>query len=331
MDIELPQDDSELRRVVLRALRNTAIVVIYQDADLKVAWARNVPEQWGGNDIVGRSDEDYLPEAIRERTAELKRKVLASGLQQGFEFHDGPAGESRWFRMWIDLDVDATGTAAGVVTTLKEISEQKHREQTLRTLLREVSHRSKNLLAIILSIATQTGRHSDTVEEFLHRFRGRVQSLASSQDLVTSANWRGVLLSKLIEEQVIRYWGGTKRNLRFAGVDPYLNPNAALHIGLAVHELIVNSARHGALAAPDGEVQISASFEKDGQTMLLVWSEWTAIDSLPEKTRFGIAALEGVVPASLGGTAELSVDGNRLTYRLRVPSLNFAPGDKPEG
>ncbi|TGU42030.1 histidine kinase, partial [bacterium M00.F.Ca.ET.146.01.1.1] len=97
----------------------------------------------------------------------------------------------------IDADRSEAGEVQGVVTTMVETTEQKRREQTLKTLLREVSHRSKNLLAIIQSIATQTGRYSETLGDFLTRFRGRLQSLASSQDLVTSSNWRGAALREL--------------------------------------------------------------------------------------------------------------------------------------
>lgn len=104
-------------------------------------------------------------------------------------------------------------------------------------MLREVSHRSKNLLAIIQSIATQTGRYSGTIEGFLVRFRGRLQSMASSQDLVTSSNWRGANLHELVMGQVARYSADPSRAIRFAGTQPFLNPNAALHVGLALHNL----------------------------------------------------------------------------------------------
>src|SRR5690606_21112573 len=109
------------------------------------------------------------------------------------------------------------GIIQGVVTTIVEITERKHREQTLRTLLREVSHRSKNLLAIIQSIATQTGRYSSGIDSFLDRFRGRLQSLASSQDLVTSSNWRGAMLHELVDGQVSRFLGEADTAVRLDG------------------------------------------------------------------------------------------------------------------
>jgi two-component sensor histidine kinase len=197
----------------------------------------------------------------------------------------------------------------------------------LKTLLREVSHRSKNLLAIIQSIATQTGRYSETVGDFLTRFRGRLQSLSSSQDLVTSSNWRGAALRELVFGQVGRYGGDPARSLRFNGVNPYLNPNAALHIGLAMHELAVNSVSYGALSRPDGFVEVTADLSAaatDKPAMSLTWSEaFVANDNQRTEKRFGSVALERVVPASLNGTATLEIAGDRLEYRLVVPHGNF--------
>jgi two-component sensor histidine kinase len=215
----------------------------------------------------------------------------------------------------------------GVVTTMVETTEQKRREQTLTTLLREVSHRSKNLLAIIQSIATQTGRYSGTIDNFLARFHGRLQSLASSQDLVTSSNWRGADLRELVIGQVARYGSQTDSSVLFEGANPYLNPNAALHIGLALHELAVNSVSYGALARPGGVVRVTAELEDHPQVrpaLSIIWTEMVGapIDELGEK-RFGSVALERIVPRSLDGTATFTVEDNRLQYRLLVPSGNF--------
>lgn len=320
----------ELRRGLLRALRNTRIVVIYQTGDLSVLWAQNLPEEWArGGDILGKVDSDFLPGTMVERIMELKRGVLATGQSEKIEFHEGVEHGNRWFDMWIDADTIENGEIVGLVTTMVEVTERKHREQTLRTLLREVSHRSKNLLAIIQSIATQTGRNASTVDSFLGRFRGRLHSLSASQDLVTSSNWRGAMLSDLIEDQVGRFREQDDDSVRFEGVDVYLNPNAALHIGLALHELVVNSMSHGALAHPGSHVLLVAAFSPDmmadeeAPALILTWSEPAAAGDLPERKDFASVALERVVPASLNGHAHFEISADRFDYRLEVPAANF--------
>ncbi|MDX8490537.1 HWE histidine kinase domain-containing protein [Mesorhizobium sp. VK22B] len=312
----------QLGRALLHALHNAGISVLYQDRDMKTVWARNMRAPWAAETADGK---DLLAPAQAERISAAKRRAVETGnadrLEVGIPGNDGV----RWFQIWVDADHSDTGEVQGVVTTMVETTEQKRREQTLKTLLREVSHRSKNLLAIIQSIATQTGRYSETLGDFLTRFRGRIQSLASSQDLVTSSNWRGAALQELVSGQVGRYSADPRRSLRFDGENPYLNPNAALHVGLAMHELAVNSVSYGALSRPDGQVKVSARMAAGSAAspgLLLVWTERIGAGRRNEK-RFGSVALERVVPTSLNGSASLEIDEGRLEYRLTIPRGNF--------
>jgi two-component sensor histidine kinase len=315
-------------RSLARGLANAGITVIYQDPDLRVVWASNVPAAWGTDDIVGMSDADYLHAAEPERVLALKQAVLDDGRPQRLEMRQNAEVGGRWYDMWLDGDKDACGSVIGVVTTLVEATGHKHREQTLRTLLREVSHRSKNLLAIIQSIATQTGRYSGSIDVFLNRFRGRLQSLASSQDIVTSSNWRGARLSELLEGQASRYCEDPAYSIRLEGANPHLNPNAALHIGLALHELVVNSMSHGALSRPNGYVTLTVRVSQDDEghrQCQLLWKEKAnvIVDRGKPVKRFGSIALERVVPASLDGTARLTIADGAVEYALLVPGANF--------
>lgn len=330
MNMHSPETSLELGRSLVRALNNTGISVLYQDSDLKVVWARNVPPAWHAGDLSGLTDTDFLPASESSRTLAAKRAALGDGTPAGLEIRVPDAEGPRWFKLWIDADRHNDGVR-GVVTTAVDITEEKRREQTLRALLREVSHRSRNLLAIIQSVAAQTGRYSGSIETFLNRFRGRLQSLASSQDLVTSSNWRGAELRELLSGQIARYLPNAERNVRMEGANPFLNPNAALHIGLAVHELAVNSVSYGALSRPDGTVTIKAELmpasKSSGSaepTLQLSWIEPLPPGSEAFKSKkFGSVALERVVPSSLGGTAELFIADDVLTYRLFVPGASF--------
>ena len=324
--VALPiEADLQLGRALLHALRNAGISVLYQDPNLETVWARNMAAPWAT--VTDTGLQNNLPRSQSERLDAARRNVIATGDPERLELSLSSEDGVRWFHVWIDADRGADGSVQGVVTTKLEITEQRRREQTLKTLLREVSHRSKNLLAIIQSIASQTGRYSDGIADFLIRFRGRLQSLASSQDLVTSSNWRGAELHELISGQVSRYASDPARSLRFKGANPYLNPNAALHIGLAMHELAVNSVSYGALSRSGGFVEVTARLAdgNDGkQALSVVWSEdFSSRDKRPSQKRFGSVALERVVPTSLNGTAELHIADGRLEYRLVVPHGNF--------
>jgi len=323
--VALPENGNQLGHALLHALRNAGIAVLYQDRELKTVWARNMRAPWFAGDAS--DPKSGLPAAQAERLTASRRNVIATGDPERFEISVPGEDGMRWFEIWVDADFGPDGTVQGVMTTKIETTDQKRREQTLRALLREVSHRSKNLLAIIQGIASQTGRYSDTITDFLARFRGRLQSLAASQDLVTSSNWRGAALKELVAGQVARYGSDPERSLRFEGVNPFLNPNAALHIGLALHELAVNSVSYGALSRPEGFVQVAARLAGTGRedaSLSLVWSERIDRDPLRRNAkRFGSVALERVVPTALNGTAALGISDDRLEYRLVVPRGNF--------
>ncbi len=317
---------------LLRALRNTAVSVLYQDVDLSIVWGRNVPEAWSQGELAGLTDREVFPAPAADRIIAVKQAVVQGKSADRLEISVAEPDGSRWFDVWVDPDLGEHDELLGIITTIVETTEQKRREQTLRTLLREVSHRSRNLLAIIQSIATQTGRFAADIDQFLTRFRGRLQSLAASQDLVTTSNWRGANLGELVMGQAARYSLTPQSAIRFSGASPWLNPNAALHIGLALHELAVNSVSFGALAKPGGFVTVTSTLEAGETARPSLNLEWVekigapgdgGTDAQTRGRRFGRVALEQVVPTSLNGEASLDIVGDMLSYRLKIPSGNF--------
>jgi two-component sensor histidine kinase len=316
-----------------RALSPTGTFLALIDPPGRIAWSVNLPSSWApppSSDVAVDSDgaghgflHGEAADAVAAAIARVAETAEPCRLEVAVPVSDGMS----WYAVWIDVSPFDASDAGRLVLTGLDITDQKNREQTLRTLLREVAHRSKNLLAIIQSIATQTGRRADTVEGFLARFRGRIQSMASTQDLVTSSNWRGADLHDLAHAQVGRYVIDPDLSIRLSGERPYLNPNAAMHIGLALHELAVNSVSFGALSSPEGTVSISLTGTARHSDLTLLWTERVPHASdINRQRRFGSAALERVVPAALGGTAELVIGPDLLTYRLTIPRANFVSG-----
>src|SRR5690349_12809116 len=211
---------------------------------------------------------------------------------------------------------------------MTEVTESRHREKVLKSLLRELSHRSINLLAIIQGIATQTARNTISLDSFLMKFRGRLQSLSNSQDLITDSSWRGAFLFELAEKQFAPYWPETSGSLPIFGINAHLTPNAAVHLGLALHELIVNSASYGAIASGATSITLNCrEAEIAGrQAIELAW-----VEVLPNsgdvhefsENSFGRTVLERVVPSSVNGKAELALVPGRIEYRLTIPETEF--------
>ena len=93
--------------------------------------------------LVGRTDSEIFPEAVAENLTRLKKDVLSGSGRRHAEIEISNSEGLSWFEIWLDPLRNVEGSIVGIVTTATEITEQRLREQTLRTLLREVSHRSK--------------------------------------------------------------------------------------------------------------------------------------------------------------------------------------------
>jgi two-component sensor histidine kinase len=312
--------------VMERALVSAAIAILYQDAALSILYVENLIPYFQQRFVAGCDDSALFGEAHGKSLAAMKQKVLQSGASSNAEVEVAIDGENRTF----ELKVQRTGERGnyGLLSVISEITDTRHREKVLKSLLRELSHRSKNLLAIIQGIATQTARNTISLDAFLVKFRGRLQSLSNSQDLITDSSWRGAFLFELAEKQFAPYWPEAAGTVPVFGIDAHLTPNAAVHLGLALHELIVNSASYGAIAGGATSVSVNCR-EARIAGRKAIELEWVEI--LPDsadvhefsENSFGRTVLERVVPSSVNGKAELTLAPGRIEYHLTVPETEF--------
>lgn len=308
-----------------RALASAGIAVVYQDPDLGIVYAENLPAHLEHAVLPGGSDADMFGEVHARNLETLKRKVLETGTPASTEADIAIDGEMRTYE--IKVQRVTLGHEIGLLSIITEITETRHREKVLKSLLRELSHRSKNLLAIIQGIATQTARNTLSLDSFLVKFRGRLQSLSNSQDLITDSSWRGAFLVELTRKQFAPYWPESAGPLPVTGLNVHLTPNAAVHVGLALHELIVNSATFGAIAggAPAIALDCQETTHGDRKAISFTWTETLPNDEVHEfsDNSFGRIVLERVVPSSVNGKADLRLTPGRIEYHLLIPDTEF--------
>lgn len=307
-------------------LRKSGAGYIYQSDDLRTVLSGNLPEGLQQLATADNAEEIVFGSEDGQRLAGLKRSVTQTNASTSTEIDMASATGVLTYRIDIER-VDATGMT-GVLCVITDVSETRHRERILKTLLRELSHRSKNLLAIIQGIATQTARQALSLDYFLIKFRGRIQSLAYSQDLVTDSSWRGAYLFELTKRQFSAYWPDSETPLSVDGINAHLSPNATLHIGLALHELIVNSASHGAISAGMNSLTITClETMLDGNPAIeLAWIEQLPIASAQREAdehTFARTVLERVVPVAIGGKATYMQASDRVEYHLTIPSREY--------
>mgnify|MGYP003631644297 CR=1 FL=1 len=325
-------------RFALAGLRSAGVSMMYQDRDLKIRFAANLPDSWPGEDEVkGETDTALFGEAQASVISVAKREVLASGECEKLEILRDSDQDRHWFMLHIDPDIDEDGQVIGVLTTILDIDDVKYRETVLKTLLREVSHRSKNLLAIIQSIASQTARYADDLETFLFAFRNRIQSMAQSQDLITASDWRGAELFALTRSQLEPLVGKRSTRFRTTGENAYLFPNAALHLGLALHELTIDSLAKGALGPAGGTIELKSSQRMNGKgepELVVSWTETFATPPEAGASRdvaragFSGTVLGRIVPQALSASVRHETDQKRMVYQLTIPRSQYELHEK---
>ncbi|WP_339764995.1 HWE histidine kinase domain-containing protein [uncultured Hoeflea sp.] len=326
-------NESDRLRFVLAGLRSAGVSMMYQDVSLVIRFAANLPETWPlGPLLEGGTDEIVFTPQHAAKVIQAKHRVIETGEATKLEIHRDVDQERHWYMLNIEPDLEADGKVIGIFTTIIDIDDLKYRETVLKTLLRELSHRSKNLLAIIQSVASQTARHSQGLEDFLLAFRNRVQSMAQSQDLVTASDWRGAELFALTKSQLQPLIGDLPSGFSLIGEDAYLFPNAALHLGLALHELTIDSLARGALGPAGGSVVLSAEDrrnEQDVSELILTWHETFATpQQTPEtssrsKNGFTGTVLGRIVPQALSASVRHETEPGCMIYQLTIPDTQY--------
>jgi PAS domain S-box-containing protein len=218
----------------------------------------------------------------------------------------------------------ADGKAQLVANMVADITERKQAEEHIKLLMREVSHRSKNLLAVVQAIASQTIRTSETLEAFGKRFVQRLQGLAASQDLLVQENWRGVRIEDLAREQLIPFVDAGSARLTLRGAALMLKGEAVQAVGLALHELATNATKYGAWVTPIGHVSLTWAVGSDGALQLKWVERGGPRVEAPMSKGFGQTVIENMVALAVEGSVEMRFDPDGLTWSLSIPASNLA-------
>lgn len=232
----------------------------------------------------------------------------------------------------VDRALDAFVATAG--TLEKHEKDRDEREAHVRLIMRELSHRSKNLLAIVLAIARQTSRTTASFEEFEERFNSRIQALADAHDLLVEQQWVGASLDELVRAQLSAF--GMEK-VTSSGDKVLLRAEAVQNVALALHELATNASKYGSLSVPEGRVVIEWAANGDGLDNGGIRLTWREVGGPPvqepERRGFGRFVLERVTVNALGsGGTEFKTSGLVWTCdinaeHLVMPMSRAAPKD----
>ncbi len=189
-------------------------------------------------------------------------------------------GGGRWYLTRLRPYRTAEDRTDGLVCTFVDVTARIKAEEALKTsearlrlLLGELSHRVKNTLAVVQSIARQSFAENVPRLEALETFSNRLRALASAHDLLVGSNWSGACLRELIQKQMSPHLPIDGRRIIVEGPILSLPPDVATPMALVLHELATNALKYGSLSLPDGTLRLNWALSEDKSEFKFTWQE----------------------------------------------------------
>lgn len=220
----------------------------------------------------------------------------------------------------ISMGREAAHIVAGRLAA--EVKTRTVAEERARVALRELAHRVKNTLTIVTAIATQTVRHSKSLDDFDQKFRARLLGLSRVHDLLTSGRSYSTDLAVLAQEVLKPYRADNDTSLTLDGPPVVLTPNSAIMLSMLFNELATNATKYGAWSNKAGRVELVWKIEDrdEGDVLKITWQERDGPPVEPPSHQgFGSNVIKFSVERSLRGKAIADYARDGVIYNIEIP------------
>jgi PAS domain S-box-containing protein len=232
-----------------------------------------------------------------------------------------PDGREIWLEESSIAEFDPTGRLVGLKGLTVEITERKQSDERQGLLIAELDHRVKNLLARVAVISSYTRLGSSSVDEFVQVLDRRIHSMAAAHSLLSQNRWNGVNLADLVDSQLAPY--ATAANMTIGGPDVVLGPTVTQAVAMALHELVTNAVKYGALSSPNGHVSVKWNRQPADGASTRVKIEWRENGGppvvTPAKSGYGMSLIREMIPHELGGAVDLAFVTEGVCCEIDVP------------
>src|SRR5215217_9631760 len=242
-------------------------------------------------------------------------------------------GAVRWLVTMGHATSRPDGTLAGITGVVLDVTERKRGEERQQLLIRELHHRVKNTLATVQAIVGSTARTASSIDEFYQGFVGRIVSLARTHNLLTEDLWQKAALEELVKTELGPYEDEARNRITIEGPHLELPSEAAVPIGMAIHELTTNAAKHGALSTFGGQVEVRWRVEPGEERPMLHFS-WVEHGgprvSTPTRQGFGTRLLQRVLATQLQADVSMNFLEEGLHFSMQMPIPTEPPTFNPD-
>jgi two-component sensor histidine kinase/DNA-binding response OmpR family regulator len=238
-----------------------------------------------------------------------------------------PNGELRWCLGTVAASFDDSNRLSRLSGVTVDITERKLAEDRQMLLAQEVDHRARNVVAVVQSFLRLT--RANSIEEYIATIDGRIGALSTAHKLLAGSRWEGADLCKLVDEELAPYRMDNPSRVLISGPPILLAPAFAQTVALALHELVTNAAKYGALSTDAGRVSLtwrslSGKIEFD-------WIESNGPKVTPPKRLgYGTRVFTIGIERQLGGTVDFQWNEDGLRCKLSIPHIENVKSAGPE-
>jgi PAS domain S-box-containing protein len=214
-----------------------------------------------------------------------------------------------------------------VVASFSDVTQRKEAEQRQRLLTRELDHRVKNNLASVLSIAEQTAAAARSLPEFRTAFTARIAAMARAHEALAAARWDAVDFADAARLVLGPFAQEQPQRVRLHGRALRVEAPIAIPLALALHEMLTNAVKYGALSNREGSVTLA--WEDVAGELRLVWSESGGpVNTAASEPGVGSRLIEGLIRYQLRGSVSIQHLRNGTRCEITIPLTNHAARDK---
>ena len=325
MTLNATSDD--LRRLFDAAL--DAVIAMNPDG-IVAAWSKQAEETfgWKHNEAVGQALASLIiPLDLRDAHRKGLKRFLATG--------EGPIVNRRIEVRALHKDgrefpAELTIlplSQAGEITFfafVRDISAAKEAAAQQATLVRELSHRVSNIMAVVSAVFQQSLRHALSLDDLDQAFTDRLRSLAGASRLLTETDWKSAPLDKLVQEALRPHCPDDSHQCEMSGPSVQLAASAVPPLSMVLHELGTNATKYGALSVPHGRVNVSWSEQTlngdETTTLFLTWKESGGpLVQAPQRHGYGMSLIRDTIEKAMGGTTVMDFNPGGLELHLQMP------------